>query len=40
MNVSGRGILMMKSFMDSVDFQPGHRGLVVRMSKRFATASG
>lgn len=39
MNVSGRGILMMKSFMDEVDFSPGSKGLVVKMTKRFAPTS-
>ncbi len=40
MNVSGRGILMMRSFMDEVDFSAGSEGLEVRMAKRFAVASG
>ena len=40
MNVSGRGILMMKSFMDLVVFERQASGLVVQMTKRFAAASG
>ena len=38
MNVSGRGILMMKSFMDEVCFKQNAEGMVVRMAKRFVAA--
>ncbi|MDA0748134.1 MAG: ATP-binding protein [bacterium] len=37
MNVSGRGILMMKAFMDRVEFEPAEQGTRVTMTKRFVT---
>ena len=35
MNVSGRGILMMREFMDRVEFCRWKRGMAVKMTKRF-----
>lgn len=37
LNGSGRGILLMKAFMDQVVFRIEKQGTVVEMSKRFAT---
>ena len=38
LRVSGRGILMMKSFMDTVEFGRGDRGLRVLMTKHLGKA--
>ena len=35
MNVSGRGILMMREFMDRVEFCRWERGMAVKMTRRF-----
>ena len=40
MNVSGRGILMMKAFMDDVAIVSGESGTEVTMSKNFTRADG
>ena len=39
LNPSGRGILMMREFMDDVEFEAGAEGTSVKMSKQFS-ASG
>jgi serine/threonine-protein kinase RsbW len=36
LNSSGRGILMMKAFMDEVDFSPSESGLLVKMIKNYS----
>jgi serine/threonine-protein kinase RsbW len=38
LNPSGRGILMMREFMDRVEFSAGDRGTSVKMSKQFTAA--
>ena len=35
LNTSGRGILMMKAFMDDVEIMPSVRGTKVKMTKQF-----
>jgi serine/threonine-protein kinase RsbW len=40
MRDSGRGILMMRAFMDEVDFVPWKRGMSVRMIKTFSPDQG
>ena len=36
LKLAGRGIVMMKAFMDDVEFQNWERGTLVKMTKRFA----
>lgn len=38
LNPSGRGILMMREFMDNVEFLAGESGTSVKMSKHFSVA--
>ena len=40
LNVSGRGILMMKAFMDRVEFPPENNGTLVKMTKKFSEKHG
>ncbi|MDA0710237.1 MAG: ATP-binding protein [bacterium] len=37
MNASGRGILMMQAFMDSVEISPTETGTLVKLTKEFST---
>ena len=39
MNNSGRGLLMMRAFMDEVDFMSSHKGTLVKMIKYFSSKS-
>lgn len=39
MNDSGRGLLMMRAFMDEVDFVPSQTGTLVKMTKYFSPDS-
>ena len=39
MNNSGRGLLMMRAFMDEVDFMPSQTGTLVKMIKYFSSKS-
>jgi len=39
MNDSGRGLLMMRAFMDEVDFVPSQSGTLVKMTKYFSSNS-
>ena len=39
MNNSGRGLLMMRAFMDEVDFMPSQKGTLVKMIKYFSSKS-
>lgn len=39
MNNSGRGLLMMRAFMDEVDFRPSQKGTLVKMIKYFSSKS-
>ncbi len=40
LNVSGRGILMMKAFMDRVEFPLENNGTLVKMTKKFSQKQG
>lgn len=37
LHASGRGLLMMKAFMDEVDIRPAMTGTLVKMTKRFTS---
>ena len=39
MNDSGRGLLMMRAFVDEVDFMPSQKGTLVKMIKYFSSKS-